>query len=196
MSKKSLYSLESSVLTPPKDLPRIDKKKQRTLSTDHQPQLDVYVAGPRVGPRPFKTKDDYAGEANKAARNAEQKNMLWILARQVNSDVQKVPSWTGLNIQTRDQVQVTPDVVEYLPTINAPATELTTVFEILTSQRKSGRNLIYHQLSLSWIKHFTQKQRKLHGSKTSFRTLFCELEHFTRFALHWLSWGNYLEIAV
>ena len=61
---------------PPKDLPRIDKGKQRTLSTEHQPQLDVYVAGPRVGPHPLKTKDDYAGEANNAARNAEQKNML------------------------------------------------------------------------------------------------------------------------
>ena len=141
MSKKSLYSLESSVLTPPKDLPRIDKKKQRTLSTDHQPQLDVYVAGPRVGPRPFKTKDDYAGEANKAARNAEQKNMLWILARQVNLDVQKVPCWTGFNIQTRDQVQVTADFVEYLPTINAPATELTTVFEILNQSEDIMKKL-------------------------------------------------------
>ena len=29
-----------------------------------------------------------------------------------------------------------------------------------------------------------------------FRTLFCELEHFTQFALHWLSWGNDLEIVV
>jgi len=94
-----------------------------------------------VGPRPLKTKDDYAGEANKAARNAEQKNMLWILARQVNSDVQKVPSWTGLNIQTRDQVQVTPDVVEYLPTINAPATELTTVFEILNQSEEIRKKL-------------------------------------------------------
>jgi len=135
-----------------------------------------------VGPRPLKTKDDYAGEANKAARNAEQKNMLWIFARQVNSGIQKVPSWTGFNIQTRDQVQVTPDVEQCLRS--------------LTSQRKSGRNLIYHQLSLSWIKHFTQKQWKLHGSKISFRTLFCELEHFTQFALHWLSWGNDLEIVV
>ena len=60
---------------PSKDLPRIDKRKQRTLSTEHQPQLDVYVAGPRVGPHPLKTKDDYADEATKAAKNAEQKNI-------------------------------------------------------------------------------------------------------------------------
>ena len=70
---------------PPKDLPRIDKRKQGTLSKEHQLQFDVYVTGPRMGPQPFKTKDDYAVEANKAARNAEQKNLLWILARQVNS---------------------------------------------------------------------------------------------------------------
>ena len=126
---------------PPKDRPRIDKRKQRTVSTEHQPQLDVYVAGPRVGPHLLKTKDDYAVEANKAARNAEQKNMLWILARQLNSEDQKVPSWTGFNIQTRDQVQVTPDVVEYLPTINAPATELTTVFEILKQSEEIRKRL-------------------------------------------------------
>ena len=111
------------------------------MSTEHQPQLDVYFAGPRVGPHPLKTKDDYAVEDNKAERNAEQKNMLWILARQVNSDIQKVPSWTGFNIQTRDQVQVTPDVMEYLPTINAPATELTTVFEILNQSEEIRKKL-------------------------------------------------------
>jgi len=94
-----------------------------------------------MGPHPLKSKDDYAGEANKAARNAEQKNMLWLLARQVNSEVQKVPSWTGFNIKTRDQVQVTPDVIEYLPTINAPATELTTVFEILNQSEEIRKKL-------------------------------------------------------
>ena len=99
---------------PPKDRSRIDKRKERTLSKENQPQLDVYVAGPRVGPHLLKTKDDYAGEANKAARNAEQKNMLWILARQLNSEDQKGSSST-------------PDVVEYLLTINAPATEVTSV---------------------------------------------------------------------
>ena len=48
---------------PPKDRPRIDKRKERTLSTEHQPQLDVYVAGPRVGPHLLKTKDDYAARS-------------------------------------------------------------------------------------------------------------------------------------
>ena len=65
-----------------KDRPRIDKRNQKTLSTGHQPQLNVYVAGSCVGQHLLKTKDDYAGEANKALRNVVQKNMLWFLARQ------------------------------------------------------------------------------------------------------------------
>ena len=157
---------------PPDDLPHIDKLKQRTLSTEYQSQLDVYVAGSRVGPHPLKTKDDYVCEANKAARSAHQKNMLWILARLANSEDQKIPSWTGFNIQTRDQVQVTPDVVQYLPTIMPQQQNYQQCLRSLTNQRKSERNCVYQQLSLSWIKHFTRKQPKLHGSNTSFRTLF------------------------
>ena len=126
---------------PPDDLPRIDKLKQRTLSTEQQSQLDVYVAGSRVGPHPLKTKIDYVFEANKAARGAHQKNMLWILARLANSEDQKVPSWTGFNIQTREQIRVTPDVVQYLPTISAPATELSTVFEILNQSEEIRKKL-------------------------------------------------------
>ncbi len=52
------------------------------------------------------------------------KNLVWILARQKDQEHQAIPSWTGFNIQTRDQVSISEDVVDYLPTINAPATEL------------------------------------------------------------------------
>ena len=71
---------------------------------------------------------------------------MWILARQANTGCQTIPSWTGFNIRTRDQVSVSEDIVEYLPTINAPATELTTVFEILNQSE-----LIRRELSLQTI---------------------------------------------
>jgi len=163
---------------------------------EHQPQLHVYVAGPRVGPHPLKTKDDYAGETNKAARNSKQKNMLWILARQVNSEVQKVPSWTEFNIQTRDRVQVTPHVEEYLPTINTPATALTTVFEILNQPEEIRKKLDLSSIVVVMDQALHAKAAEIAWKQDSFPTLFCELEHFKRFALHWLSWGNDLEIAV
>ena len=66
---------------------------------------------------------------------------MWILARLAGQEGQAVPSWTGFNIRTRNEVQISEDVVGYLPTINAPATELNTVFEILNQSELIRRNL-------------------------------------------------------
>lgn len=63
-----------------------------------------------------------------------------------NHQSQTIPSWTGFNIRIRDQVSVSEDVVEYLPTINAPTTELTTVFEIFNQSE-----LIRKELSLQTL---------------------------------------------
>ena len=45
---------------------------------------------------------------------------------------QNVSGWTRLNILTRNQTNVNQDTIGYLPTINAPATALSTVNKILT----------------------------------------------------------------
>ena len=53
-----------------------------------------------------------------------------------------MPSWTGFNIKTRDQVPISENVIGYLPTINAPATELTTVYEILKQSELIRKELL------------------------------------------------------
>ena len=113
---------------PRAELPHIEKKKQRSVSAEYQ-GLEVYVAGARAGPEPLPTRN--VQEAEQVAKVALKKNLVWILARQMDQEHQAIPSWTGFNIRTRDQVSISEDVVEYLPTINAPATELSTVLEIL-----------------------------------------------------------------
>ena len=55
----------------------------------------------------------------------------WILARMSNPEAQSVSSWTGFNIQIHDHVTVVQDNVGYFPTINAPATQISTVNEVL-----------------------------------------------------------------
>ena len=64
---------------------------------------------------------------------ASRKNVMWQFARDIghNGERQKTPSWTGFNINTRNNVNSPQDVVGYLPTINASATKMTTVKEIL-----------------------------------------------------------------
>ena len=80
-------------------------------------------------------------DANEAAKSALQKNLPWLLARQKGIENQAIPSWTGFNIKTRDQVTVSQDVVHYLPTINAPATKLYTVFEIFNQSDEIRKKL-------------------------------------------------------
>jgi hypothetical protein len=55
---------------------------------------------------------------------------------------QKVPGWSGFNIQVRNELAVSQDVVGYLPTINAPATQLNTVAEILRQSESIRQELI------------------------------------------------------
>ena len=57
-------------------------------------------------------------------------------ARKENTELQNIPSWTGFNIITKDEVAITDDNIGYLPTINALATELTTVYEILNQSEQ------------------------------------------------------------
>ena len=101
----------------------------------------MYIAVTRSGPQPLSTKDELCPEMNQAAQAACKKNLTRSIARQNDPEHQKVPSWTGFNIRTRDQVQVFGDVVGYLPTVNAPATELTTVFEIINQSELIRKEL-------------------------------------------------------
>ena len=43
-----------------------------------------------------------------------------------------VPGWTGFNIKIRDQVIVVESVISYLDTIDSPATDLKTAYEVLS----------------------------------------------------------------
>ena len=69
--------------------------------------------------------------------------MVWVVARhnKENANKQMVPSWTGFNIVTRDTHVVSQENIGYLPTINAPATELSTVSEILKKSEDIRKSL-------------------------------------------------------
>ncbi len=86
------------------------KRKSRDQS-EHE-ELDVYVAGARVGPQGLLTREGYVQESQTAVQVACKKNLLWILARRANQENQAIPSWTGFNIRTRDQVSISEDVDE------------------------------------------------------------------------------------
>ena len=104
-------------------LPGIRKQKQRSI-TQEVPSLCTYISGERE-----RENAQHKAEADLASK----KNFIWQLARDIghNGERQKTPSWTGFNIKTRNNVNSPQYVVGYIPTINAPTTEMTTVKEIL-----------------------------------------------------------------
>ena len=104
------------------------KEKRKTLDVPEQP-LPMYISTKREGPPPLIISNlPHEDVMNRA----KQKNLLWLLTRLHDTANQMVSSWIGFSIKTRDDVMVKLDKAGYLPTINAPATELSTVQEILS----------------------------------------------------------------
>ena len=79
-------------------------------------------------------------------QEAKMKNFVWLLARMSNPENQTISSWTGFNIQIRDNVVVIQDTVSYLPTINAPATAMSTLNEVLNQTLTIIKSLHLNQI--------------------------------------------------
>ena len=112
---------------PARTMPAVVKAKQRSIDA-LPPMLPAYNAGQRVGPSQTNSADV---DTEAQTRLARQKNLVWVMARSSQQEDQSISSWTGFNIKTRDDVTVIQDNVGYLPTINAPATQMSTVNEVL-----------------------------------------------------------------
>ena len=84
--------------------------------------IPEYNAGSRVGPPVMKPQDlDFAMLTN----------LVWSLTRLSDTKSQSVSSWTGFNVKASDSKSIQRDTVGYLPAINAPATQLSTVSQVL-----------------------------------------------------------------
>ena len=112
--------------------PRVPKTKKRSISGDSH-SIPIYNAGKRMGPKPLERIDS---PFTTIVRATPIKNIAWVLARLSNVHCQRVSSWTGFNIKLRSGIDILEDNIAYLPTVNAPATELGTVYEILLRSLK------------------------------------------------------------
>ena len=78
------------------ELPEVEKLKQRSVISERK-QLPTYIAGVRCGPQPLHTTytDDSRQQHKTAADEAQSKDFIWLIARQVDTENQIIPSWTG-----------------------------------------------------------------------------------------------------
>ena len=116
----------------PEEPPAITKSKRRSVEPFDVTVLPIDNAGERQGPTPR----DYVDVTfQEVLENGRQKNLLWALVRIHAQAYQKVSGRTCYNILVRNDIDVCHDNIGFLPTINAPATNMTTVHEILVRSK-------------------------------------------------------------
>lgn len=121
----------------PKEAATMPKQKNRSIATT-QISLPSFNAGDHIGPPAIKP---LPVDCITVMEEAQMKNFIWSLTRQVSASEQSICGWTGFNIITRNQTPVKQDTVGYLPTFNAPATAMSTVNEVLTQALKIKESL-------------------------------------------------------
>ena len=65
-------------------------------------------------------------------RRSEKRTCCGFWRAFIPSENQTITSWTGFKILVRNKHVVAKDSVGYLPTINAPATDTSTVYQVMT----------------------------------------------------------------
>ena len=132
-------AVQAKIRNPPPLKPLNIMEKSTKRSVGSEPLiLTTYNAGERACPPPIQSID-----ADKIAfiQHSKTKNLVWLLARLSNQNAQTICSWTGFNIMARGKVIVVHDGVGYLSTINAPATHMSTVNEILNQSMNIMQSL-------------------------------------------------------
>ena len=125
------------------------RTRKRSIYPSVISAVPQYNAGDRCSPR---ARTFVEVTAEEIVAEARKKNLLWILARLHAKEKQKASGRTGFNISVRNKVQVSQDVIGYLPTIDAPATDMDTVHEVLVQSLKIKNTLklksivlVFHQ---------------------------------------------------
>ena len=90
--------------------------------------LPFYIAGKRYGLSALQLTDNE--ERDFLFADQGKINLLWILCRSVVIP-QTVPSWTGFHISITSKQTINKTSIGYLYCINAPATDISTVYNIL-----------------------------------------------------------------
>ena len=86
-------------------------------------------------------------------------SLAWLLSRRSPSAYQ-IPSWTGYHIQLRSRLPVARNFVGYLDCLDAPATEMATIYHFIERALRIQEQLETDKLVAYTIKQFTLKQWK------------------------------------
>ena len=115
--------IDTSSITSPKR-----KRSRRSFILPERQTLDPYIAGKRSGPKPLRFYENDAMELIFA--HQEVLSRLWILSRKM-SVPQAIPSWTGFVMSVTDNVVIVNTAIGYLDCIDASASDISTINQVL-----------------------------------------------------------------
>ena len=122
---------------------RAPRKKscRPSLAEQSKFHLEEYCIGRRVGPK--KLLFPVVGHADFLLSDQEQLYLSWIMCRQLLKD-QYITSWTGFNIKIHDRGITMESSVHYLPCLDAPAIEYSTIMEVMNRALKMKESLKFN----------------------------------------------------
>ena len=104
------------------------KRSRRSLVLLERNVQPMYVAGQCHGPRPLKFCENDARDLIIA--DQEVLSRLWVFSRKITVP-QTIPSWTGFNISVRNNITVVTTSIGYLDCIDASASGISTITQVL-----------------------------------------------------------------
>ena len=119
------------------------KRSRRSFQLPSQSNGEKYLARKRIGLEQLQCPDNE--EKHFMFGNQERMHLSWILSGKEDINY-AVPSWTGFNISIRNEMPILSSNIQYLTSIDSPATEMCTVIAVLDCCLK-----IKGQLRLNYI---------------------------------------------
>ena len=101
---------------------------RRSFTSPTGTVIAEYCSGKQVGPAPVQFQECHAREFLLA--DQEQLYLSWVMCR-VFYKLSYTPSWTGFNIMISQNEIVLKSMVHYMECIDAPATDISTISEVL-----------------------------------------------------------------
>ena len=108
-----------------------EPKQKRSRRSFEMPERNTEIVcnfGKRVGPTDVIVPENE--ERHMLLAKQELLHLIWIISRKAKIP-QAIPSWTGFNIKIRSEVRSTKSLIAYLESIDSPATDIVTIYEIL-----------------------------------------------------------------
>ena len=146
---------------PPTSVPAMVSSKKRSIDTVDDANLPVYNAGNRRGPPSRRCVEV---TLTQIMEDAWKKNLLWLLARFHSSENQTIPSWTGFNILVKNKHVVAKGSVSYLPTLKAPATDMSAAYRVLTKSLQIKETLHLQSIVVVFDQALYAKASEAHCS--------------------------------